>query len=354
MAIHRKVLVPAGLAALLMAGVAGFIVLNRPAEVTTSVVKPQKTERVIAVVGRVRPVERVDVRAINAGQVVRLLHDEGDTVAAGAPLAIIKAVFEKAQAEAELARAKAVRARAAEALQTFGRTKALFDRGFAAQAALDQARAELRTAEAEVAAAESSARAAIERTQEFVVRAPSASVVLARPIDTGQVVDTTTVLFELGSVSGGEIEAEVDEAYGDAIRPGMPARIATTGGSRIWSGRVSEVSPRVDASTGGRLVRLTYDAGADLVPGRSVDVTIVVRSAETLMLVPRQVVVDATVAPKVYVVDKDDTVGVRRVRIADWPSVDAIVESGVAAGERIVLEPGAVSPGERVRVKEEQ
>lgn len=340
-------------AVVLLASIVGIaalaLMMARPPAVPTLVVSPESTERVLAVVGRVRPVERVEVKPIYAGQVVRLLKDEGDTVAAGQPLAVIKAVAEQAQTDAELARADAARARAVEARQKLARVTALFDRGFAARAALDQARAELRTSEADVAAAAATARASAERTQEFVVRAPAASIVLARPIDPGQVVATTTTLFELAAGGGGEIEAEVDEAYGDAIRPGMRARISPTGARWQAAATVTEVSPKVDASTGGRLVRLSYDATAGLIPGRSVDVTIVVQSAAPLVLVPRQALVEATVEPKVYVVDRDDRVAVRRVRIVDWPSTAAIVQSGLAAGERLVLTPAKVRPGERIR-----
>ena len=354
MAINRKSIIFIGLAGVLAAGLGVFFAVTRPQEIVTSTVTMQKTERVIAVVGRARPVDRVDVRPLYAGQVLRLLHDEGDTVAAGEPLAVIKADVEQAQTQSELARAQSARARAAEALQSYQRTKTLFDRGFAAEAALDQASAALRAAQADVAAAEATAKVAATRTREFVVRAPNASLVLARPIDAGQVVDTNTTLFELGSLTGGEIEAEVDEAYADAIQPGMPARFAATGSKATFAGQVSEVSPRVDAATGGRLVRLTYGEMPGLVPGRSVDVTIVVRPAETVILVPRSAVLDASVAPKVYVLGKDGVVGVRTVRIADWPSGDAIVESGLAEGDRVLLEPAMASPGERVRGRAER
>lgn len=348
MSARRKIVLAVVLLATVLAVLAAVLLAVRPPSVPVLAVSTQRTERVLAVVGRVRPVERVDVRPINPGLVVRLLHDEGDRVAAGQPLAVIKATVEQAQTEAELARAEAARARAAEARQSFGRVSALYEQGYAARAALDQARAELRTAEAEVAAAGATARASAERAREFVVRAPTASVVLARPIDPGQVVSTTTTLFELGA-AGGEIEAEVDEAYADAIRPGMRARISPTGSQSVWGASVTEVSPKVDASTGGRLVRLSYEAGAALIPGRSVDVTIIVRPAEPVILAPREAVVDATVAPKVYVVGRDDTVAVRRVRIADWPTAAAIVQSGLSPGDRIVLAPARVRPGERVR-----
>jgi RND family efflux transporter MFP subunit len=349
MSVRRRIFFGVLAAAVALAALAAFAALNRPPAAPVAAVERERTEQVLAVVGRVRPIDRIDVLPINPGQVIRLFHDEGDRVAAGAPLAIIKAEVEQAQTAADLARVEAARARAVEARRQLARTASLYEKGFAAAAALDQARAELRTAEAEVAAAAATARASAEREREFIVRAPADSVVLARPIDTGQVVSAATTLFELGAGAGGEIEAEVDEAYGDAVRPGMAARISPTGAQAVSQARVTEVSPRVDPSTGGRLVRLRYGAGADLVPGRSVDVTIVVRAAEPLILVPRTAVVDATVSPKVYVVGEDDRVAVRPVRIADWPSTAAIVQSGLAPGERLVLTPDKVEPGGRVR-----
>lgn len=165
MAINRKSITFIGLAGVLAAGLGVLVAVTRPQEILTSTVTMQKTERVIAVVGRARPVDRIDVRPLYAGQVVRLLHDEGDTVAAGEPLAVIKADVEQAQTQSELARAQSARARAAEALQSYQRTKTLFDRGFAAEAALDQASAALRAAQADVAAAEATAKVAAARTR---------------------------------------------------------------------------------------------------------------------------------------------------------------------------------------------
>lgn len=335
--------------AIVSAMLAVAIMANGPKPVETFRVTAEKTERVLAVVGRVRPNDLVQVRPVNPGQVIRLLHDEGDRVASGAPLAVIKSTVEQAQAEAELARLAAARARAAEVRQSLSRTTTLFERGFAARAALDQARAASRAAEAEVTAAAASHRAATARTREFVVTAPMASIVLARPIDNGQVVTTTTTIFELGAVTGFEVEAEVDEAYADTLRPGMAARVAPSGSRTVYRAVVSEVSPKVDASTGGRRVRVSPEPIPRLAPGRSVDVTIVVGPAESLIIVPRQAVVDATVAPRVLVVGLDNIARSRPIRIADWPSTNAIVESGLKAGERIVLTPAEVATGSRVR-----
>ena len=312
-------------------------------------IRPQTVEQALSVVGRARPTELVQVASPNPGQIIRLLHDEGGRVAAGEPLAVILATVEQAQTAVEVARTRAAQAAATEARLGYQRTRTLYAKGFASNAALDAARASLDTAEANVTAASASARASAERARQFTIRAPMAGVILVRPIDNGQVVSAGETLFELGSAAGVEIRAEVEEAYADALRPGQSARAALSGSTAIFPARVTEISPRVDSSTGGRTVRLSTENPQGLSPGRSVDVTIVVAQRQGAIVVPRRTVVDATAAPKVYVVDADDVVRARSITVARWPSVNAIVESGLKAGDRVVLEPGATRPEARVR-----
>lgn len=347
-ATSRPVLFLAAVA--LFAAVAAWVIVSRrPAEVAVLELRPQPVEQALSVVGRARPTQLVQVASPNSGQVIRLFHDDGDKVAAGDPLAIILATVEHAQTEVDVARARAAKAAATEARLNYGRTRTLNERGFASKAALDAARATLETAEADVAAAAASVRASAEFAREFTIRAPMAGVVLVRPIDNGQVVAAGETLFELGSATGVEIRAEVEEAFADALRPGQTARAALSGSTDIFSARVTEVSPRVDSSTGGRTVRLSPDGAKILSPGRSVDVTIVVVQRQGAIVVPRRSVVDATAAPKVYVVDAHDIVRARPITVARWPSVNAIVESGLKAGDRVVLEPGDTRPEARVR-----
>lgn len=336
-------------AALVLAVVTWVVIARRPAEVAVLEIRPQTVEQALSVVGRARPTELVQIASPNSGQVIRLFHDEGARVAAGDPLAVILATVEQAQTQVDVARARAAQSAATEARLSYQRTRTLHERGFASKAALDAARASLDTAEANVAAATASVRASAERAREFTIRAPMAGVVLVRPIDNGQVVGAGETLFELGSATGIEIRAEVEEAYADALSPGQTARAALSGSTAIFSAHVTEVSPRVDSSTGSRTVRLSPDRVRALSPGRSVDVTIVVARRPGTIVVPRRALVDATAAPKVYVVGADDIVRARSITVARWPSVNAIVESGLNAGDRVVLEPDTTRPEARVR-----
>jgi len=70
---------------------------------------------------------------------------------------------------------------------------------------------------------------------------------------------------------------------------------------------------------------------------------------EGAIVVPRSAVVDASAAAKVYVVDADNIVRLRPITMARWPSVNAIVETGLGAGDRVVLDPGSTRPGARIR-----
>ena len=112
---------------------------------------------------------------------------------------------------------------------------------------------------------------------------------------------------------------------------------------------------RIDpAQTHARLYQVTLTvaapaAGQELSPGRSVDLTIIVRLRQDAIVLPRSAVMDATVAPKVYVVNSQGIVALRQVSVMRWPSANAIIERGLREGDRVVLDPATIRPGAHVR-----
>jgi len=331
--------------------VTGWLLLQ-PAEVAIVTLAPLPVEIALSVVGRVQSRNTLDVRSQNAGQIVELLHDEGEVVAKGAALALIRSDVEAAEVGAMSAREQGARAEFARVQVVLTRTETLAAKGFASRAALDNARAAAKSAQAALAAAASDRRAASARLGEFTVRAPMAGIVLLRPVDSGQIVSPTTMLFQLGSADAREIEAEVDEAYADDLRPGMAARAAPSGSDSTFTARITEISPRVDPATGGRSIKLAPAAGIALPPGRTVDVTIIIGVRAGALLVPREAIIDAGTNPRVYVVDEGGTVDERSVKLDSWPSLNAIITDGASAGERIVLSPAKTRPSARVRALE--
>lgn len=81
------------------------------------------------------------------------------------------------------------------------------------------------------------------RVNDFSVRSPLDGMVLARPIDSGQVVGLSDVLFQIGSGGAIEKEAEIDEVYASELALGMQAILSPTGKQL----RLTNIAPREPA-----------------------------------------------------------------------------------------------------------
>jgi multidrug efflux pump subunit AcrA (membrane-fusion protein) len=135
---------PFSIAAMLL--VVAFVIglvwwLWRAPDVAVVEIQPTNVELALSVVARVRPDNLVDVRSQNGGEIVRLLHDDGDIVMLGEPLAVVRSAVEQAQTDASSARVAAAQAESRRARLAFNRTRTLADRGFSSAAAFDEARA---------------------------------------------------------------------------------------------------------------------------------------------------------------------------------------------------------------------
>jgi RND family efflux transporter MFP subunit len=260
---------------------------NRPLEVRVETLKLGPASRVLAVVGRVRSAALVDIRVEQPGKIVELFVDEGAQVTKGQPLATIAADQPRAQVARAEANVSGNLIAVEQARRDLARTQALANRGFAAPAALEEQKAKLRSAEAALTAARASVADVASLTRKFTVYAPSSGTILVRPVDQGQVADATTILFQLAS-GGTEIWAEADEALADAVNVGQPARLSASGTNTFVDGAVIEVSPRVDPTTGGRVIRLVANqAGLTSVSGRSIDVNVTVDQRASAITIPR-------------------------------------------------------------------
>lgn len=322
---------------------------HSPTKVAAIELQIAPAQLVLAIVGRVRSKSLVDIRSEWPGAIVDMMHDEGDIVEAGEVLAQIKSVEEQASLTVNLAQLRALEAEVALARVKFSRTETLAGKGLVAPAALDEARAGLATAEARRTAAKAVMTQVQARVGEYDIRAPMHGIILARPLDPGQVVGTTDILFQIGSRDGVEIEAEVDEFYADKLQVGMSALLAPSGSTDVHEGTLSEIAPRIDPLTGGRIVRLL--SGTDnnaFLPGRSVDVNILFESIDQALSLPRSALIREGGLWRVYVVENGKATP-REIEFIDWPGGSVVIRSGLEAGELVIRDSLRVTPGMNVR-----
>lgn len=325
--------------------------VEKPAVVLVEVVSEAPASRVLAVNGRATPAQQVEISSTVSGRVVSVGVNEGDTVPEGTVLLVIDDAQQRAAVAQAQSQLDAAQARRTQAQMDFDRAQGLGDS--ISQKALDDARLVLETAQKEVDRLTSLLDQARSLLDEYTVKAPFAGTVLSRGADPGQVVGSSTSLFLFAELSNLHAEASVDELYASEVRRGLVVKARPAGHSTIVDGEVLYVSPRVDASTGGRLVRTSLpDADALGLPvGLTVMLNIIVDKHEAAITIPRQALIEGA-EPAVYVIEEGRAVR-RPVQYVDWPSDRLITTQGLAPGDNLITDSNAVkAEGALVAAKE--
>ena len=305
-------------------------------------------ERVLAVSGRTRPQVTVTVVPKISGQIVRLTKAEGDAVVAGELLVELEANAPRAALDEARARISLQQRSVAEAERNFVRIEQLKEQGLATVKEFDDSRFALDQARLELESLEATRREVAARLQESSLRAPVSGIVLARPVDPGQVVSAQSVIYEIAPLSDIEVEADIDEQYLAEIQEGQRAEIRIAGQDQILSAQLYYVSPKVDPRTGGAKVRLELDQQVDsLRSGLTADVNLIIERREQALTIARSAILGRDGTGRVLRV-REGVVETADIQFIEWPSERVIVLSGLNAGDQLLASPRAELVGEEV------
>jgi HlyD family secretion protein len=321
---------------------------SRPEPVLTTQVVSGPAERVLAVSGRTRPQVTVSIAPKSAGQIVKLTKEEGDAVRAGEVLVQLEADAPRAALDEAAAKIVLQQRAVAETERSYRRIEQLRSQGLATVKEFDTAKFELDQARLTLASLEAIRREASARLRDNTLTAPVSGVVLARPVDTGQVVSAQTVIYEIAPLADVEVEADVDEQYLTEVRSGQTADVMIAGVAKPIPATLYYVSPKVDQRTGGAKIRLRLaEQPAGLRAGLTADVNLIVERRETALTLPRSAILGRGTDAKVLLVD-EGRVAERPVQFLDWPSERVIVLQGLKGDEQLLASPRADLIGERV------
>ncbi len=185
------------------------------------------------------------------------------------------------------------------------------------------------------------------------IRAPIAGVVLKRSVVVGGAVSPERPLFEIASPDALIVLAHVPETAKLPL-PGDKVSIAARAkDAKACSGTVAADAAVYDAATRTRALRITPDAAcAGLAAGGFADVGVSEATpGASVLVVPRAAIVDVRGTPVVFVEKgpKGDFV-VRGVRTAGGAEgEDVVVETGLSAGDRVVVVGALLLKGELLR-----
>ena len=312
---------------------------SAPAILATEVLQPVAVPAERELDGTIEAVNQATLSAQTAGRVAEIFYDVNDFVPAGALIIKLRSTEQRAGLQqAEAARREAT-AREAEAQARYMRTRDMYERKVVAKAQFDQVAAERDAAVARLAAAGAAVDSAREGVAYTEVRAPYAGIVTARLVRVGEAVVPGTPLMSGLALEKLRVTVDIPQTLVEQVRKLRKAAVYVAD-RRIEATQVT-IFPEADPATNTFRARLELPPNAtDLYPGMFVKVGLVTGESSRL-LVPKSAVIARSEVTAVYVVAGDGRVSLRQVRTGNAFGDRLEILSGLVAGERVALDPGA-------------
>jgi len=338
-----------------------------PAPVGVVEVTPTDVPIRVEYVGETAGFRDVEVRARVSGILLKQTYTEGDPVEAGQVLFEIdpepyKAALDQArgglaQAQAVLNKAKADRERVVPLYERGVVSRRDYDETVAAHesavANVQTARARVREAElnleyTRVTAPISGVASRVEQSEGSLISAGGNSGLLT----TISQFDPLYVNFSYSEHDRMELERMLrDGSLQVAGDQPLQARIRLADGSTYAGvGTVNFSDNRVDSRTGTIRARAIFDnSEGTLLPGQFVRVVLELGTIGGLLQVPERAIAQSQSERLVMVVDENNVVTPRPVKLGYSSAGNVVVASGLAAGERVVVD-GLIKarPGSKV------
>ena len=287
--------------------------------------------------GTVEAVNKATMSAQTAGRIAEVFYDVDDYVEPGSTIVRFSDVEQQSalrQANAALAEALA---RSKQAEVDFARISGLLESGAVSRREYDQAVASNDTAKARVAAARSAVETARQQVEYTLVRAPYAGIVTERHVEVGEAVGVGQPLMSGLSLETLRVIVDVPQQAAARVREHRSAFILTDEG-RIEAAAIT-LFPYAHSASNTFRVRLELPEGQhSLFPGMFVKVAFVVGESQRL-LVPTEALMLRSEVTGVYVVDENDKVRMRQVRVGGSFGDRTEVLAGLHAGERVAEDP---------------
>jgi len=301
------------------------------------VMKPERMPVERRLDGTIEAVNQGTVSAQTAGRVVAIEYDVNDFVPAGAVILRLRATEQRAGLSQAQAAVTEATAREAEARTRYGRIADMYSRKVVPKAMLDEATANRDAAVARLQSARASLSSAREGLDYTEVRAPYAGIVTRRHVEVGESVAPGSPLVSGLSLQYLRVGVDIPQRVVEQVRRIGKAAVYVDD-RRVPATKLT-IFPVATAQSNTFRARVDLpENAADLYPGMFVKVGFVVGEAERLML-PATAVVRRSEVAAVYVYTPDGRTALRQVRLGHLIDGRYEVAAGLAAGDRVALDP---------------
>ncbi|MBN1946826.1 MAG: efflux RND transporter periplasmic adaptor subunit [Bradymonadales bacterium] len=273
--------------------------------------------------GVTEPIRSANISAQMGGRIVTMNLVEGQPVTEGQEVLVINtrpmaASIDRMEIELE------------QLESDIERTQRLVDRGLATSATLEQ----LNTRRAATDAAIDEIRINL---REARTRAPISGTVTETHFETGEFVGPGTPVARVVDIGTLIVQVGVPERDIIHIHQDMPVSVRIEASGQVVEGRIQHIG--LEGNTRNRRfpVKVEIDNPDDhLLAGMRATVIILKRTLDSVVVIPRDAIVQSTQGAEVYVVEENQ-VRVRPVQLGQGCQRFVVVRSGLAAGEELVV-----------------
>jgi membrane fusion protein, multidrug efflux system len=297
--------------------------------VETVVVEAQPYVEEVAVTGSVEADRDVTVASEESGVIRALYVEKGSAVQEGQPIAklddsVIRAQYEQATAEAELAR------------ETWERQRRLWEEDrIGSEMAYLRARYGAETAQA-------AARVLAARLERTTVRAPIAGILEDRLVEIGSTVMPGAPVARIVDLDPLKVTAGVPERYAGEIRTGARVQLEfDRADGRTFTGRTTYIGSTVEPASRTFPIEVAVaNAGGALKPGVVARLRLERGNVANALLVPREAVIRGEAGYMVYIVVRNGERAIvesRPVQTGAGSAGRVVVTAGLAVGDEVII-----------------
>ena len=324
-----------------------------PTPVTVKTLEPRKIRLWTEFSGRLHAIDYAEIRPEVGGYVTQVKFADGQMVKQGDLLVVIdprpyEDAVERDQANLTSAQSKVVLAKI-----QFDRFNNLIQSHAVAQDELDTINNNNRVAQADEQTAEAVLKQAKLDLEHAYVTAPISGRVSRSEFQVGNLVQTLVgapILTTIVSQDGIYADFDVDEqtylqtirasAKGNAQEQQVPVQMAVQGDNgHVYTGFIQSFDNRIDPSSDTIRARARFDnTDGALLPGMFVSVRLSGATDRSVLLVPQRAISFDQSKAAVLVVDATNKVGYRQIELGKTVDTDRVVESGLQAGDRVIVD----------------
>jgi multidrug efflux system membrane fusion protein len=357
----KKIIIPAGL--LIAALVAGGLYFTHnyalekvdaaPAPPTVPIVAGTVAQHDVPIyltgVGTVIAYNTDIVRAQIQGQIISINFTEGQTVHAGDLLAQIDPRPYQALVDQYTGNLERDQAQLKNAEANLGRYTNLGEKGYATPQLVETQQAQVGELQAAIKTDNALIDAARVQLSYTRLTSPIDGVVGIRQIDVGNIISPSntnglvvvtqlhpiSLIFTLPETSLPQIQQQQQKA-----KSALTVFAYNQDNSmRLDQGQLGLVNNEILQTTGSIQLKANFDNKANkLWPGELVNARLLVDTRHDGLTVPAAVVQQGAKGPYAYVVNPDNTVAIRPIKVAQISDGQALIDSGLQANEQVVVD----------------